>query len=86
MIYPDRYSRNFSYFNNLKKTTHVSFDASQKKTKIEASFIRFNKGGSIILQIRIFNWFLFVETSWGKPHFSSHVLNVAKPIGYRHVH
>lgn len=57
MIYPDRYSRIFSYFDNLKKNPHVSFDASQKKTKIEASFIRFNKGGSIILQIRIFNWF-----------------------------
>lgn len=56
MIYPDRYFRIFSYFDNLKKTPHVSFDASQKN-KIEASFIRFNKGGSIILQIRIFNWF-----------------------------
>lgn len=58
MIYPDRYSRIFSYFDNLKKKTHMSLLMSVKKKKekkIEASFIRFNKGGSIILQIRIFN-------------------------------
>lgn len=29
----------------------------KEEKKIEASFIRFNKSGSIILQIRIFNWF-----------------------------
>lgn len=59
MIYPDRYSRIFSYFDNLKKK-HMSLLMPVKKKnfkKIEASFIRFNKGGSIILQIRIFNWF-----------------------------
>lgn len=59
MIYPDRYSRIFSYFDNLKKN-HMSLLMPVKKKKlkkIEASFIRFNKGGSIILQIRIFNWF-----------------------------
>lgn len=34
MIYPDRYSRIFSYFDNFKKKKpHVSFDASQKKQK-----------------------------------------------------
>lgn len=56
MIYPDRYSRNFLLFWQFKKKPHVCIDASQKK-KIEASFIRFNKSGSIILQIRIFNYF-----------------------------
>lgn len=56
MIYPDRYFRIFSYFDNFKKKHHMSLLMPVKK-KIEASFIRFNKSGSIILQIRIFNWF-----------------------------
>lgn len=46
----------FSYFDNLKKN-HMSLLMPVKKKKIEASFIRFNKSGSIILQIRIFNYF-----------------------------